>query len=108
VLAALMCTSAGCHNLKNQLKALAGSDTASAATSTDASGRPGQIPTGPHMGVPHAYGSRPPGGILDQTFHTRHDPVERDPGAGLRVPRIDWSGRGVRSGGGFGEGSRHD
>lgn len=97
LLAILICGSGGCP-LKNQLKALAGSDTTATAPATARTG-------GSPAGMPRAYGSKGPTAILDQTFRIRRDPSERDAGRGLSVPRFDWTGHGGRLGGSLGDGA---
>jgi len=57
--------------------------------------------------MPHAYGSKGPTPILDQTFRQRREPAEQNPGAGPRVPRFDWSGHDARVGSGLSESPRH-
>ena len=98
LLAALICASGGCHSLRNQLKALSGSDsTAAASTATARSG-------GSPAAMPRAYGSSAHPAILDQTLRIRHDPSERDAGQGPTVPRFAWTGHGGRLGGPYGVG----
>jgi hypothetical protein len=100
LLAALIAASGGCHNLRNQLKALGGSDT-TAATSTATARTGGGAPAA----MPRPYGSKGPTAILNQTFHIRHGPSERDQGPSPSVPRFDWSGHGGRLGGAYGDGT---
>jgi len=107
VLVALISAAGGCHNLKNQLKAITGSTStgaASAATATPATAKPS---TGGHSVMPRAYGSKPPTGILGQTFRLRPDPAERSSGAGPKVPRFEWGGHDGRLGGGVTDSPRH-
>jgi hypothetical protein len=101
VLAALVGMSGGCHNLRNQLKAMTGSDS-TAGASAAASSTPAKPSGGGPSVMPKAYGSKGPTAILDQTFKARRDPAERNPGAGPRVPHFDWSGHDARLGGGSG------
>jgi hypothetical protein len=104
LLGALIGATGGCHNLRNQLKALTGADsTAGAATSGTAAKPSG----GGHSVMPRAYGSRGAVPILDQTFHLRPDPAERAAGPGPRVPHFDWSGHDARLGGGLSDSPRH-
>jgi hypothetical protein len=98
MLATLISASGGCHSLKNQLKALSGSDSTATPSTT-----PGKSGGGGPAAMPRAYGSRGPTGILNQTFRVRHDPSERDAGRGPSVPRFDWKGHGGRLGGAFGD-----
>jgi len=91
----------GCRTVKNQLKALTGSDT----TGTSASAN--NTVNGPH---PKSWGvikGGPP--VLDQTFRVHHDPSELNPARRLRMPTLDWQQHGDRSGGAFsdGSGTRH-
>lgn len=106
LLAALVCASGGCHNLRSQLKALTGADTTGAGAGAT-SGTSAERSAGSHSVMPRAYGSKPPSSILDQTFHLRHDPAERDAGPEPRVPRFDWSGHDGRVAGALGDGARH-
>ena len=103
LLAALLCTTGGCHTVRNQLKALTGGDTTGAAGATSGTSA---HPSGAGYSVmPKAYGTRPPTAILDQTFRLRRDPSEHD--AGPRVPHFDWSGHDGRLGGALGDSPRH-
>jgi|SRR5690242_1547710 len=106
VLAALIGTSGGCHNLRNQLKALTGSDSMAGASGAASTGTAKPSGGGPSI-MPKAYGSRGPTPILDQTFKPRRDPAERTPGPAPRVPHFDWSGHDARLGGGTGDSPRH-
>jgi hypothetical protein len=104
----LIGATAGCHNLRNQVKAMIGSDSTGAASAgAAASGSAAKPSSGGHAVMPRAYGSRPPTGILGQTFHLRPDPAERNPGPGPKVPRFDWGGHDGRLGGGLTDSPRH-
>lgn len=106
MLAALIGTSGGCHNLKNQLKALTGSDSTAGASAGASSGAAKPSGGGPSI-MPKAYGSRGPTPILDQTFKAPRNSAERNPGPGPRVPHFDWSGHDARLGGGTADIPRH-
>lgn len=105
-MAALVGLSAGCHNLRNQLKALTGSDATAGASAAASSGTAKPSGGGPSL-MPKAYGFRGPTGILDQTFKPHRDPAERSSAPGPRVPHFDWSGHDARLGGGVGDSPRH-
>lgn len=106
MLVALIGTSVGCHNLRNQLKAMTGGDSTAASAGASSSGPAKPSGGGPSI-MPKAYGSRGPIPVLDQTFKAPRDPAERNPGPGPRVPRFDWSGHDARLGGGVGDSPRH-
>jgi hypothetical protein len=107
VLMVLISATAGCHNLRNQVKAMIGSDSTGAAAAGAASGSAAKPSSGGHAVMPKAYGSKPPTGILGQTFRLRPDPAERNTGPGPKVPRFDWGGHDGRLGGGLTDSPRH-
>ena len=107
LLGALIGATGGCHNLKNQVKALMGSDSTAVSAGAATSGTAPKPGGGGASIMPHAYGSRGSVPILDQTFHLRPDPAERATGPGVRVPHFDWSGHDARLGGGVSDNPRH-